>query len=341
MSETGKTLPNSVAASAVDGEHLPRAMHHAPLGLLHYRPWTGAFRDPGWSVWPIARTALSMMVRRKLFWVLYGLSLLFFLMFFFGQYLVVIAESQAAGERVLVLGMRIKPEEVSRLLRGIFQIDGRPATYLNFFRLQGSMVVIVLALAGSLLVGNDFHHGSLTFYLAKPLGPWHYVLGKCLAVAVFVNLMTTLPALVLFAQFGAITEWDYYLERLDVLLGILGYGLVLTVFFSLLTVAVATWLRRTVPLIMGWTILFFFCRLLAGVLVNRNSGSLGLDTRWRLIDLWNDTCLVGNALLGITPRRSVWFPQPAAHEAALVLGAVCLLCLLYLHRRIRAVEIVK
>ena len=51
--------------------------------------------------------------------------------------------------------------------------------------------MIVLALAGAVLVGNDFRFGSLPFYLSKPLGRWHYVLGKCLAVAVFVNLMTT------------------------------------------------------------------------------------------------------------------------------------------------------
>ena len=42
--------------------------------------------------------------------------------------------------------------------------------------------MIVLALAGSVLVGNDFRFGSLPFYLSKPLGRWHYVLGKCLAV---------------------------------------------------------------------------------------------------------------------------------------------------------------
>ena len=49
--------------------------------------------------------------------------------------------------------------------------------------------MIVLALAGSVLVGNDFHHGSLPFYLSKPIGRRHYVLGKCLGVGAFVNLI--------------------------------------------------------------------------------------------------------------------------------------------------------
>ena len=33
------------------------------------------------------------------------------------------------------------------------------------------MVMIVLALAGSVLIGNDFRFGSLPFYLSKPLSP--------------------------------------------------------------------------------------------------------------------------------------------------------------------------
>ena len=109
------------------------------------------------------------------------------------------------------------------------------------------MVMILLALAGSILVGNDFHFGSLPFYLSKPLSRWHYVAGKCLAVAVFVNLMTTVPALVLFVQYGLLDSWDYFLRdgwvlaRMNwgdsqvsvrtpnpLLLGIIAYGLSLT-----------------------------------------------------------------------------------------------------------------
>ena len=51
--------------------------------LLHYRPWRGQFRAASLSVWPIARTALSMIFRRQLFWVLYAFGLLIFFMFFF------------------------------------------------------------------------------------------------------------------------------------------------------------------------------------------------------------------------------------------------------------------
>jgi hypothetical protein len=212
--------------------------------------------------------------------------------------------------------------------------------------------MVVLAMAGSILVGNDIHHGSLPFYLSKPLSSWHYLLGKGLAVGVFINLMTTLPALVLFVQYGLLDSWDYFIDggwRLGIepvavwvplnplVPGIIGYGLVITVCLSLMLVATASWLRRTVPMIMAWTTLFFFCRLLATALVE----ALHYDPRWRLMDLWNDTYLVGNIMLGIEQSQIRPVPQPDWNEAALVLVGVCILCLSYLVLRIRAVEVVK
>ena len=56
-------------------------------GLLHYRPYRGRLRGPAAGVWAIARSGLWMILRRKLFWGLYGLCLMVFLFFFFGQYI--------------------------------------------------------------------------------------------------------------------------------------------------------------------------------------------------------------------------------------------------------------
>jgi ABC-2 type transport system permease protein len=307
--------------------------------LLHYRPWRGRLGAPQLSVWPIARTALAMIFRRKLFWVLYAFGLLIFFMFFFGQYMLAWAVSQLSEQTVRVGIVRAEPERLVHLLREVLRLDGSAYTYRNFFWYQGYMVMIVLAFTGSILVGNDFHFGSLPFYLAKPLGRWHYVLGKCLAVGVFVNLMTTLPALILFVQYGLIdpdaeSTFSYFASSRWLFVGILGYGLLLTVCLSVMLVAAATWLRGTVPMIMTWTTLFFFFRLLAISLVD----GFHYDPRLRLIDLWNDTYLVGNLCLG---KEAIRTPQPPVYQAGLVLGALSLLCLTYLNRRIRAVEIVR
>jgi ABC-type transport system involved in multi-copper enzyme maturation permease subunit len=306
--------------------------------LLHYRPWRGRFRMPLSSVWPIARVALRMMFRRRLFWVLYGAGSLFFFMFFFGQYLLafLMEQSGEAEIRAGILG-RVKPLQLIKLIRDGFKLNGGPETYANYFWYQGYVVMIVLALAGAVLIGNDLRFGSLPYYLSKPLARRHYLLGKGLAVAVFINMMTTLPALILYVQNWLLYEEDSFFAKGRLLLGIFAYGAVLTICLTLVLLATASWLRRTVPLIMAWTTLFVFCRFLANAVVDRLPPGARWDPHWRLIDLWNNAYLVGAACLGVGPRAR----QPDWREAALILTGVSLLCLIYLVRRIRAVEIVR
>ncbi|CAN5526465.1 hypothetical protein BH10PLA2_BH10PLA2_26100 [soil metagenome] len=305
--------------------------------LLYYRPWRGNFQSAAWSIWPIARISLWMMFRRKIFWGLYGFALLIFLMFFFGQYMLAWAESQSTEQLVRVGLVRTKPAEMISLLKEVLKLNGSGQTYRNFFWYQGYMVMIALAMAGSILVGNDFQFGSLPFYLSKPIGRWHYLLGKCLAVAIFVHLLTTIPAVILFVQYGLLDSWAYFSDNFRLLLGILGYGLILSVSLSLMIVAAATWLRKTVPLIMTWTTFFLFFRLLAMAMVD----GFKYSPRWRLIDIWNSTYIVGNALLGMPHDSLRPSAQPTVLEAGLVLGGLSCICLIYLNLRIRAVEIVR
>jgi ABC-2 type transport system permease protein len=309
--------------------------------LLHYREWKGEFRRPVWAVWPIARMALGLLFRRRLFWWLMAAGMLLFLMFFFGGYLLQWSLTQV-------------PPQNQRMVRGlqgsIRILNGSQETFAYFFLYQGAMVMVILALTGAILVGNDFVHGSVSFYLSKPLSRWHYILGKCLAVGVVVNMLTTLPALLLYLQHG-LADWEYLVDTdyflrdnsgdgpagLPLLLGILAYGLLLTVVLSLMLVAVASWVRRTMPLVLMWTTLFLFLRMLSEILVE----GLHFHKSFRLMDMWNNLRIVGCSFLAMDlPARSR-DPHPEIWEAAVMITLVCAVCLVYLNRHIRAVEVIK
>ncbi len=309
---------------------------------MRYRPWRGTFRGPWHGAWAIARSGLHLMFRRKLFWALYGLSALIFLFYFFGQYLQVFLEQKLNEEGLRLGGIftrNLRPEVLLRSLRNALQLNGSADTYGNFLWFEGYIVVVILAFVGSVLVGNDFHHGSLPYYLSKPISRWHYVAGKCLAVGILVNLMTTIPAILLFIEYGFIDTWDYYVDQSRLLFGILAYGAILTVTLSLLLMATSTWLRRTIPMVMIWITIFVLGRLMQRWLVD----GLRMSEHWRLIDLWNNMYLAGMWIMGkehseLRPRSQI---QPPYWEAALVVAGICVVCMIYLHRRIKAVEIVQ
>jgi hypothetical protein len=64
------------------------------------------------------------------------------------------------------------------------------------------------------------------------------------------------------------------------------------------------------------------------------------DERWRLIDLWNDLYLCGLWYLGAEHSTIRPQPQPSFLEAGLAVSLVCGICLIYLRRRVEAVEII-
>lgn len=289
----------------------------------------------------IARTGVLLLSRRKLFWILYAFSVMIFLFYFFGQYLWVFLENRVTESLVRtggVFGRVIKPEAIIKALRDSMHLDGSAEMYGDFIWTEGYIAVVILAFAGSVLVGNDFQHNSLPFYLSKPISRRHYIIGKCLAVALLINCMTTFPALLLFLEYGFIDTWTYYYEDFGLFVGIVAYGTAITVTMSLLLLTTATWLRRTVPLVMVWTALFVMARLVQRWLVD----GIGLSPRWRLIDIWNDLYLFGMWCFGKDHRwlRPTNQEQPAYWEATAAIVAVCVVCVFYLRRRVRAVEII-
>ena len=141
------------------------------LESLRYQGWTNRLRPAWMSVWPIARTGVVLVLKRKLFWILLGLALINFLFLFALIYL----KAQITIEQPRI------SQFVDRVLTGVV---GDGDTYLEFMFAQGTVTMLVLAFAGEMLVGNDFREGGLTFYLSRRIGRWHYVVGKLL-LAVF------------------------------------------------------------------------------------------------------------------------------------------------------------
>jgi ABC-type transport system involved in multi-copper enzyme maturation permease subunit len=284
-----------------------------------YRDWHGRLRPAWWACWPIAWTGVRLVLRRKLFWGLLGLALLNFLFFFATIYL----KAQVS----------IENPTVGRFVDQVLtSVTGAGKTYRDFMFAQGTVTMLVLAFAGELLVGGDYERGGLTFYLSRAVGRRHYVIGKLLAISLLVAMTTTLPALILFIEYGLLTNsLAYFQENWRIVLGILGYGAIMAMSLSLLLFTLASWLNKNVPLVMSWACIFVLLPAIGEILRHTYD-----DRNWRLLMFWRDLRLLGSWCFGALSDGDT----PLAPAAAWIVLGVWVVCVLAVIPRVRAVRVI-
>jgi hypothetical protein len=294
-----------------------------PIDIARYHGWNGPRRSPWLASVAIVRVGLVQVFRRKAYWVVLLLALMRFLFFWAIIY----------GITQLELPPRMRQGLLERLNFSAEPQPGQTDGYVLFMAGQTIVVMMLLAFTGSLLVGGDFRQGALPFYLSRQIDRRHYIVGKLAAVATIVTLMTTLPALALFFEYGMFTSSSrYWLENWRVVAGVLVYGGVLAVVLSSVLVSLSAWLQRTAPIVVAWSSLFVLLRGMRSILADRDS------PYWNLIDLWYDMQVVGR--LAFDKLRDET-EQRVAYWAVALLAAVCALALTALVHRVRAVEIVR
>ena len=289
------------------------------LEQLGYRGWTGTLRPPWMACWPIVRSGVWLVLRRKIFWVFLAAGLLRFLRLFAIIYIK--AEYSATNPRL------------ARFLAA-FEVTGTGGAYHEFMFGQGVVTMLLLAFAGSQLVGGDYDQGGLSFYLSRRLGRRQYVVGKLLAIGCLVLLITTVPALVLFTECGLLSgSLDYFLENPQIVLGILGYGAVMATALSVLLAAIASWLQRAVPLVVTW-----LCVLALLPVLGEGLRRVTSNRSWDLLSFWIDLRLLGRWCFGsLNEKRD---ELQLAPWAAWIVLAACAISFVAFLRRVRAVEVV-
>ncbi len=294
------------------------------IDQAHYHGWQGRLQTPWASCIAIVRVALVQVLRNKAYWLLLALGALRFVAF----WSIIYAVTQLA-----------LPEDVSdRLLRQFgFSANSDAAQdngYIRFIEGQNVIVMILLAFCGSLLVGTDFRTKTLPFYLSRRIDKRHYIAGKLLAVSAVVSLLTIVPALLLFLEYGMFaSSTSYWIDNWRIPVSVLAFGAVICIVNSILLVTISAYLQRIVPITITWATVF--------LLLGRLAAYMARETHvesWRLLDPWRDMRLVGRLCFGT-------FRDNAEHELAwralILLSSLCAVALAALVYRVRAVDIVE
>ena len=280
----------------------------------------GESRAAAMTWWPVARVGLKLVIKRRIFKVFLGLGLMNFL--FFSSMIYFLAELRK-------LGLKGGALEFARQ----FTFDGEGDAYRNFIFTQNIVVMLLLAISGTVLVSNDFRFRSLTFYLSKPLGRGQYFLGKLVAISMLVGMLTLLPCLVLFIEYGLFSDsFDYFIESGRIFFAILAYGLLVSVSMSVLLLGVAALLQRTISIVMVWGLIFIFLPIITGLLRRVSNSS----PYWGMLDFWTLLSQLGDIFFGIALKDGSVPPV----SAVCALAAWLSIALWAFWCKIRAVEVV-
>lgn len=294
------------------------------IDIANYHGWKGQLRWPVRGIVSIARVALIQVIRRKSYWLLLALGLAQFILFWSIIYAVTQLDL---------------PEEMRRNILRQFGFsaqmdDSRDNGYMVFMERQSVVVMILLAFSGSLLVGADFRQRILPFYLSRRISKWHYIAGKLLAVSSLILILTVIPALSLFVEYGSLTSGlTYWRENWRIAVAVLTYGSVLCVVNSIWLVSLSAYLQKAAPIAITWSSLLIMPGRLGEILWKASDNEY-----WRLLDPWRDMRIVGQLAFG--KFRKDTDRELAYWAMALILG-VTVVAFLALIRRVRAVDIVE
>lgn len=294
------------------------------IDIANYHGWQGELRAPMRGILSIARVALLQVIRRKSYWLLLVLGLAQFILFWSVIYAVTQLDL---------------PEEMRRNILRQFgfsaQMDeARDNGYMVFMERQSVVVMILLAFSGSLLVGTDFRQRVLPFYLSRRIDKRHYIAGKLLAVSSLILILTVIPALALFVEYGSLTSGRmYWQENWRIPVAVLAYGAVLCLVNSIWLVSLSAYLQRAAPIAITWSSLLIMPGRLGEFLWKANNNEY-----WRLLDPWRDMRLAGQLFFGKFRKD---FDRELAWWAIALITSVTLIALLALIRRVRAVDVVE
>lgn len=224
------------------------------------------------------------------------------------------------------LGLKVLETSV----REILPIDAE--FFLRFLLVQTGLGSLLAAVIGPGLVAPDLANHALTLYLSRPVSRGQYILGKLAVLVGLLSALTWVPLLLLFLLQSFLAGWEWFTGNLHLAAGILLCSALWIVMVSLLTLAIAAWVRLR-PVATLSVFGFFFISAALGNLIEET-----LNAGWgAFLNLPKLMRFLFSDFFGLYASPEA--PGAAASFAAL--GLWCLVFLAMLRHRVRGLEVVR
>ncbi len=291
-----------------------------PILDLGYRPWTGARSGEWWRWSVVARTGISLVWRGT--WVkrilLFATIPALITMFGVGVFeqgtrdeSYRIAFNRFLMERNREMGPRGRMSEVKELI-----VDpssqrhfGWSNMLLWYFRYpQAFWIVVIIGLVAPRLISYDLRSRGYLLYLSRPLSPAGYVFGKACILFFLLAMITTIPALAIYAG-GLLLSNDYgsLLQTWDLPFRILLATAVLVLPTSAVALAFSSLTQESrfaafawfATWVVGWVTYL----VLTGSAMLNESDVNELHRRWLLISPYHVLGHLQQEIFGLIPEQ--------------------------------------
>lgn len=278
-----------------------------PIHDVGYRHWSGRWTSHPYRWWVITSQGIVLLARRRRFMLLMALSALPFVV-----------------RAVMLYGATV----LGRL--PFLRIDAK--FFEDFLTQQLFFTFIIAIYAGSGLIANDLKANALQIYLSKPITRQDYLIGKLGVISFFLLLPTLVPGLLLLLlAFLFQSSPDFVRDLAWLAAPILFYSAVIVLTHAFLVLCLSALTRSSRFAGVNLAAVFFFGQILFGILKQ-----ILRSSRVSWVSLREDLIQVGSLLFGRAPEQGA-----PAWSAILVLASVIVVCGWVVHRRVRAVEVVK
>ena len=293
-----------------------------PIHTQDYRHWEGTLKPHHHTQWwIIAKAELKLLAQRKIVRLIVAIPPLIYITI---HAVLIYVYNQAPAASLSLLPFEVNTEFFQKFLFRLVPTLTAPIP-------SALLIALIAIFGGSGLIATDLKNNALSLYLSKPLSWIDYLIGKFAAIGILLGCLTVVPGLLLFLEQALLADVSFLKENYWLPFSIIAYSALLILSASLLMLLFSSLTANPRYATIGFCAVWF-----GSPIIDQLLREITRTSKTAVVSIWANYDILGSALFDGShnhPVHWIW--------SLLTLLALIVLCLFVLHRRIRAVEIVK
>ena len=289
-----------------------------PIHTQDYRHWEGTLKPRNYTRWwIIAKAELKLLAQRKIVRLIVAIPPLIYITV---HAVLIYVYNQAPEASLPFLPFKVNAEFFQKFLFGLNE------------RIPSAMLIALIAIfGGSGLIATDLKNNALSLYLSKPLSWIDYLIGKFAVIGILLGSLMVVPGLLLFLEQVLLADVSFLKENYWLPFSIIAYSVLLILSASLLMLLFSSLTSNPRYATIGFCAVWF-----GSPVIDQLLRAITRTSKTAVVSIWANYDILGTALFNGSHNHAVHWVW-----SLLTVLALIVLCLFVLHRRIRAVEIVK